>query len=594
MDKLHHRILWSASIVLAIILLSIQTTLAEVTIEVISIQPAVVSNATSVGLTITGADFVDGAQVRIEGYGVLSTSFVSSTTLTALLPAGVSPGTYTVTVINPDTTSASLQSALQVVALTATVPAATVPAATQTPAPVDTQTTSERPLIVIDSYSASADSISPNQEFNLVIKLRNTGEVPARNLIATFPPGDCVPRESGGVLALTELDPGERKKFDQPFTGSYELWGKATANIVMQVSYTDIDGIAYSETFNISLPVTTGQFVPSATPTPTATPPPSPRPQLIIPSYSTNVSPLQPGTIFNLQLQITNKGDADARQLSMILGGGSASGGSPPGTPDTSGISGASGDFGTFAPVAASNVQFLGDLKSGASTNASADLIVNSAANPGAYPLRITFAYVDAGGKTYTDDQVITMLVFSMPLVDINFYRQPDVLFTGQPGQLPIQVVNLGRKATVLGTMKAEGENAQFSNNTTLVGALDVGGYFPLDAMVIPEQPGPLDILVSIDYTDDFNQHQVITKTLMIDVQEMIIEYPGPGEGGMEGQPSFPEPQPETFWQKVVRFLKGLIGLDSGQPTPAPGEMPPGELPPAESPGIRVEPSSKG
>ena len=563
---------------------------AEVLIEVISVQPNVVSNATSVSLFISGADFTDGAQVRLEGYGTLSTSFVSSTSLTALLPAGVPPGAYTITVLNPDASSASLQNALQVVAFTATVPVATT-----TPDVAVTQPSGVRPLVVLDSYNAGVESISPNQQFDLAVKLRNIGDLPAKNLIATFPPGDCVPRDTGGVLALTELDPGERKKFNQPLTASYDLWGKVAANVLMQVSYTDPSGVSYAETFNISLPVTTGKFVPTSTPTPTATPPPSPRPQLVIPGYSTDVNILQPGTIFNLTVQITNKGDTGARQLSMILGGGSVSGSNPSGTPDTSGISGAGGDFGTFAPVASSNVQFLGDLAAGKSTSATASMIVNAAANPGAYPLKITFAYIDDGGKTYIDDQVITMLVYYVPLVDINFYRDPDILFTGQQGQLPIQVVNLGRKAVVLGTIKASGELAQFSNNSVLVGPLDIGGYFPLDAFVIPEQPGPLEILVSVDYTDDFNQLQVITKTLTVEVQEMFVEYPGPGEGGMEGgEPFQPEIQAETFWQKEVRLLKGLFGLDSGQPSPVPGEMPPAEIPPAEVPGIRPGPSGKG
>jgi hypothetical protein len=305
MDNMRYRIIWAASIVLAVVLFSVTTAGAEVMIEVVSIQPDVVSNATSVELTISGTDFADGAQVRVEGYGVLATSFVSSTTLTALLPAGIAPGVYTVTVVNPDTSSASLQAALQVVGLTETVPAVT-----QTPGVEETQATSERPLVVIESYNAGLESISPNQEFNLVIKLRNIGDAQAKNLIATFPPGDCVPRESGGVLALTELDPGERRKFEQPLTASYELWGKVAANVIMQVSYTDPNGIPYSETFNISLPVTTGKFVPTSTPTPTATPPPSPRPQLIIPNYSTDVPQLQPGTIFNLQIRTPAPGSS--------------------------------------------------------------------------------------------------------------------------------------------------------------------------------------------------------------------------------------------------------------------------------------------
>ncbi len=198
---------------------------------------------------------------------------------------------------------------------------------------------------------------------------------------------------------------------------------------------------------------------------------------------------------------------------------------------------------------------------------------------------------MDDSGRSFVDDQAITLLVYSIPLVDINFYRQPDVFFVGQQGQLPLQVVNLGRKQVILGNMKATGEGAQFINNTILVGALDVGGYFTLDAFIIPEQAGPLDILVSIDYTDDFNQPQVITRTLTVEVQEMMEPYPVPGGEGVEGPGGgIPEPQAETFWQKVLRFLKGLFGLDSGQPTPAPGEIMPGDIPPSENQPVQPVP----
>lgn len=589
MKKMLPRILCAIWIAVVVLTGSPGNARAEVLVEVLSVQPNIVSNTSSTQLVITGSDFSDGAQVVLENFGLLQASFVSSTVLTAQLPAGLAPGSYTITVINPDSSSASLSNALQVVAFTETAPAATL-----TPPPEETRVPGVRPLVVIDSYDAGVESISPNQEFELNIKLSNIGDLPANNLIATFPPGDTVPRVSGGVLAITELDPGERKKFNQPLTASYELWGKVAANIIMQVSYTDPDGVPYSETFNMTLPVTTGKFVPTATPTPTATPPPSPRPQLVIPSYTTDTSPLQPGSVFNLTVQISNQGDTGARQLSMILGGGSTTGSNPSGTPDVSGISGASGNFGNFAPVSSSNVQFLGDLAAGASTTAQADLIVNATTSPGAYPFTISFTYVDDRGKPYTDDQVITLLVYSLPMVDVNFYREPDPLFAGQQGLLPLQVVNLGRKPVILGTMKADGEGAQYSNNSVLVGALDVGGYFTLDAMVIPDQPGSLEVLVSIDYTDDFNQLQVITKTLTVEVQEMFMPYPGPEEGGVDGSSGLPvETQPETFLQKVMRFLKGLFGLDSGQPTPVPGEMPPMEVPPESVPAQPV-PSGKG
>ncbi len=89
-----------------------------------------------------------------------------------------------------------------------------------------------------------------------------------------------------------------------------------------------------------------------------------------------------------------------------------------------------------------------------------------------------------------------------------------------------------------------------------------------------------MEVIITIDYTDDFNQPQVITDTLSVDVQEMSVIEPLPGEGGIQGEGFPTAPQPETFWQKVIRVFKGLFGLDSGTPTPPPGEGPPVEVTP--------------
>jgi hypothetical protein len=549
----------------------LQPTPVRADLGISGVQPSTVLSTNAVELVITGSDFMNGAVVILDTFGALNTTFVSDSVLRAELPAGVAAGVYTVKVINPDSSEVSLPNALTVVE-----PTATITPPTPTPVPA------ARPLIVVESYGTNVKSIKPGEEFNLQVKLKNMGGRSALNIVATFTPGDFIPRKSGGVVAVSEIGPGDNHRLNQPLIASPGLSGKTLSTLVMQVSYTDAAGTTYSETFNLTLSVTAPQYLPgpTSTPTPTPTSAASNRPQLVITTYDTDVPLLQPGYRFNLRLQVQNMGNTDAKRVTMILGGGSSSGGGLDGTPDVGGISGAGGDFGNFAPVASSNVQFLGDLPAGSTLDASATLIVNASANPGAYPMKITFAYVDERGRAFNDDQVITLLVYSLPIVEINFYRQPDPLFAGQPGLLPLQVVNLGRKTAILGNMKVTAQGAQFSNNTVLVGALDVGGYYTLDATVIPDQPGPLELLVTIDYTDDFNQPQVISRTLSVEVQEMIMPEPGAGEG----EPIEPVLQPETFWQKVWRFVRGLLGLDSAVPTPAPLEVPPGEIPPSEVP----------
>jgi hypothetical protein len=537
-------------------------------LAIISVQPSTVTGLTPVDLVITGTDFASGAVVIVENFGALTTSFVSSTVLTAVLPAGIDPGVYTVTVVNPDSTSVSLGGGLSVVSPTATSGPTTEPLG-------------ERPVLVVKSYSAGGEPVVAGKGYSLVIRMQNVGGRFAKNVVVVFTPGDFIPTGTGGVLATGEIDPGGTQKFTQPVTASYDIVGKSFATVVLVVSYTDPNGIAYSETFNLNVPAMPprpGAFN-TATPTPTLTPIPPTRPQLVITGYQTDLETLQPGNQFVLSIDATNKGNAMALQVSMIIGGGSSSSGGSSGTPEPGGVSGGSADVGTFAPVGSSNVQFLGDLPAGSSLEANAALIVNTNTNPGAYPLKISFTYLDNKGVVYTDDQVVTLLVYSVPQIDVNFYRPPDPLFVGQPGILPMQVVNIGRKAVVLGTMKVTSPTAELTNNEALIGPLDIGGYYTLDVNAFPQQVGTLDLLITINYTDDFSQPGVVTDTLSVEVMEGAPLEPIPGEGGFEGGEVPPESPPETIWQKVVRFVKGLFGLDSGvaTPTPSPEEFMPEE-----------------
>ncbi|HQL40356.1 MAG TPA: hypothetical protein PKV95_12840, partial [Anaerolineaceae bacterium] len=164
-----------------------------------------------------------------------------------------------------------------------------------------------------------------------------------------------------------------------------------------------------------------------------------------------------------------------------------------------------------------------------------------------------------------------------LPQVEVNFYRDPGIFFSGTPSILPIQVTNLGRGSTVLGNLTISGDNADITNNVSLVGALDPGGYFTLDANIVPFLPGAQDLKVLITYTDDFNQPRTIEQILTINVEEIPTEVVNPDFPN--GGEVIPEPEPETFWDKVVRFIKGLLGLDSGKPVeePIPSEMIPEE-----------------
>jgi hypothetical protein len=225
----------------------------------------------------------------------------------------------------------------------------------------------------------------------------------------------------------------------------------------------------------------------------------------------------------------------------------------------------------------------LGDFAPGASREVTQQLVVNVSANPGAYPVRITFSYTDERGNSMNDEQVVTLLVYRLPQVEASFYQQVEMLFVGQPALLPLQLFNLGRQFITLGNLTVETDGGMIENGQTLVGGLDMGGFFTLDATFTPSMSGPVELTITIEYYDDFNQPRTITQTLMVQVEEYIepeIDPNLPPDGGE------PIPAAETFWQKVWRFILGLFGLDSSAPSQnIPVEPVPEEIIPLPIPG---------
>jgi len=443
------------------------------------------------------------------------------------------------------------------------------PAPTATVAPYPAPTVVEvtkpfqagRPLVYLQSYRTDNTTLRQGESFTLKLDVRNKGESTALNVVFNFKSDSFLPLQTGGVKTLSDIQVGEAEGVDQPFmvnAGTKD----APATINVAVSYTDPGGESYSESFTITLYVASDPTkVPIyGTPRPSATPTSIMRPQLVVNSYGTDVDPLQPGSIFQLELTVRNLGNANARAVTMVLGGGVTA---DIGTPQP-GTQGSSSDLTTFAPLGSSNLVYLGDVNAAQEFKTTQQLIVNVTANPGAYTFKLSFVYTDPGGTRYVDDQVITLLIYKLPQVEISFYRDPGVFFSGQMGVLPLQITNLGRSNSVLGNLKVTAENADVTNNVALVGSLDPGGYFTLDSNLMPYQAGPLELKISVNYTDDFNQPRVIEQSLSVDVQDMpVMETP---EGGIPTDQ--PSSAPESLFDKVVRFFKGLFGLGSEQTEP--------------------------
>ena len=311
------------------------------------------------------------------------------------------------------------------------------------------------------------------------------------------------------------------------------------------------------------------------------------------------MDPLQPGSTFKLSLDARNAGSELARNVSLVYGGSTITT-NPEGTPQAGGVSGGASDVSIFAPIGQSNVVLLGDIAAGSSISPEQEFVVNVTAQPGAYPLKLSFVYTDTKGNRVIDDQVITLLVLSLPQLEISFYMPVEGMFyVGQMGSLPIQITNLARKPVVLGNVVVTSDAGEMSNNSVLVGTLDPGGYFTLDPMFMPFQEGPAAINFEIRYTDDFNQLRTYNSQLEVEVMPempMPEPYPQLDENGNpvldeNGNPIMidpmnPEPFPNEptqepgFFAKIWNAIKGFFGFgtSNNNPTDTPMYEEPGNF----------------
>ena len=553
--------LLSVSMLLALILTILPASPVYASHNITSVSPTQIVNNVDTTITITGNNFDSTADVALGGNALLRLT-QSATVITALVPAGIAQGSYALTV-----TMAAGADVATCASPCITVLDPTPVPPTLTPSPTATLINEpfSRPQFVVQS-SRAVNDVRKGQEFNLKVTVENLGHATAYGAQAVFSSADLVPTKTGGVAAIGVVAFDQEVGVNQTFIVTGDTFGKSVIVVELNITYYDDKGTTYSDKFTLSVPVSGGAGS-SGIVYPTATPTGVKSSQLVITNYSASINPLQPGEQFTLSMTVQNVGNVKAQRITMIVGGGTSSGSNGSGTPQPGGVSGGGGDFANFAPVGASNVQSLGDLAEGQSIPANQNLIVNVNTNPGAYPMRIAFSYLDPKNEVVNDEQVITLLVYSLPKVDVSFYRPPDPFMVGQPGALPIQVVNLGKRLSVLGTMKVSAQSGFVENGTSLIGSLDAGGYFTLDSLFTPEQPGPQSLEIVIDYVDDFNQARTLTKNIEIEVMEAFIE-PTPDPALGEGQviDGFPAPGEETLPQKIWRFILGLLGLDSSAP----------------------------
>jgi len=449
-----------------------------------------------------------------------------------------------------------------------------------------------RPLLYVKSYNTdSGIYVDPWSTFKLNIQLGNDGKIHARNIVLTFTSEEFTPTEKGGVNTLYEVDADNAvfETISQEFKVRDDSTWKYSGTIQAVATYMDPEGTSYSETFIFTIGIS--QKIVGPTQTPTFSPA-AQKPLIVVSKVQTSVDPLQPGTNFKLKLVLNNLGPSDARGVSLVYGGGAQLNVNESGTPQPGTVGGQQSELTNFAPIGSSNVVLIGDVASMGTASVESEFIVNVTTVPGAYPLKLSFVFTDPKGIRYIDDAVVTLLVYSLPQLEVAFYRDPGMINVGMPVQLPIQITNISRKTVILGNATVRSKTGQLENATSLVGSLDPGGYYTMDVMFTPSEEGATPLDLEIRYTDDFNQLRTYNTKLEVEVSpamqmpiggQPVIGPDGkpvlgpdgtpllsnPDNPGMDGFPMPEEPASEPgFFAKVWNAIKSFFGFGTKHETP--------------------------
>lgn len=457
---------------------------------------------------------------------------------------------------------------------TPSIPPTDTPDVTSTPTPTPsitptippTATVSEylRPIIVVQEYALAENQIKPGERGSLTLKIKNSGQTTARNIIIIFEAGELVPLETGGIRALSQLAPGEVATTSQPLMASSSLSGMDNAAMTIHVTYVDDRAINFTESFSLNFSVHRPVYDYQA-PSPTPTLERETHPQLMIAAYRFNKSPLEAGMIFDLELDVINMGHKPAKDITLILGGGGAdyseAGISP------SGITGAEADFSGFSPYNTANLRHVGDILPKDTLTLICPMIVNTDTKPGVHIFKISLAYFGEDGTSkYLDNQVITILIHRIPRIEISFYRDTGLLQVGNPGLLPVQVLNIDNQNLLVSSLEVSASESIITPISVQVGVIETGGYFTQDFNILPGQPGPVEIMLKVNYIDEFNQDQFIEKVMALNIEEIsmpVFEEPS-SENHEVNQPNPQNQGNPNFLVVLWRLLLGFLGLNSG------------------------------
>lgn len=628
--------------------------LTENTVQpiVTTIEPHRIQQGTETTISIFGSGFTDDLVVRLQGYGLIPTSFVNSAALTAEVPSSLpARETYRIELISGTGIFYPTEHSLRIV-LPAQPSRIPETAATEIPLPTEAPVEPNlSPLLHISSFSVNPQTIDAGQTATVNFTIQNRGNDTARMISVNLASGAAfVPATGQVAVALPDLAPGASASGQMLLSSSLDIAAGPTI-IPLVIDYQNPMGDSFSANADLSVTVNSApsdsQLVINAY---TIEPSPSeagqavrlqltlfnvgesaitqvllsvdggvlipqgrgntipigdiegrqtapvelsmlvnssaeagyqmqsisityqqngethevsssimvnvvassrPQPLLLLVSYQNSLENLQPGSRFNLSIELENAGAAAAQNTLITFGTGQAEAGDAETMLSVS-----------FAPLGSAGLDFVGDIESGASISSSQEFMVSGSLASGIYPLPITLQYTLPDGTSKTETLNISLVVIAPPQLQFSPQQPlPETVYAGDFVPLSIEIINNGHDVNFQEALFTVDNGEIIEGANIDLNILKEGEETSIEAMLLPSEEGDLNLSLTLHYNDELNQAQSIVLTY----SSLVIAAPSIEDLSFEDPIIYEEeliPE-ETNSNWFGRMMMAFFGLGS-------------------------------
>lgn len=385
-------------------------------------EPQQVNNGQANTLSVMGTGFTSGSTVRLIGFGLLETTILHSNAATAIVPAGLPSGTYSVEMT--DSYGRVVQSPNR---LSVGLPAQP----TNTPPPPATPITiAQLPQVSITNFVASPNTVIAGGTTRLTFTVQNRGNQIARTIAVTLGTGSQFVVAGGqSSIVIPDLLPGTIYNATMDVTAIQAVTA-GPVTIPLKVTYKNLAGETLVGDAELSVTV-----APSVN-----------QSQLVIDGYTVDPILVEPGKSVVVRLTLTNRGDVTASQVALQVTGGDS----------------------LLLPNGQGDTFVVGDIQSGARLPLQMPLTVNSSAKNGAQIQPITIKFSQNGEVK----EVVTSISVNVATVDkllpflmlTSYGTGYDVLKPGMRFTLDVDLQNVGRETAraltvTFGTVQRSGDD---------------------------------------------------------------------------------------------------------------------------------------